>query len=50
MLRRTILSLFFLSAFAAPVWAIDVGHDCAEGADEYIVADSKDKPQPQPGT
>tara|TARA_B100000029_G_scaffold40718_1_gene37975 strand:- start:395 stop:544 length:150 start_codon:yes stop_codon:yes gene_type:complete len=41
--------LFVLSASIAPAWAMDVGHDCAEGADEYIIADTKDKPKPLAG-
>jgi len=44
MLRIFVASLFALAAFAAPAWAIDVGHDCAEGSDEYIVADTEEKP------
>ncbi len=46
MLRIIAASLLALAAFATPAWAIDVGHDCAEGSDEYIVADSKEKPKP----
>ena len=44
MLRIVAASLFALAAFVAPAWAIDVGHDCAEGSDEYIVADTKPTP------
>lgn len=48
-MRLIIAMLFALSASVAPVWAMDVGHDCAEGSDEYIIADTKDKPKPPAG-
>ena len=44
MLKAFVAALFALAAFASPVWAIDVGHDCAEGSDEYVVADTKPTP------
>lgn len=44
MFKVFVATLFALASFTAPVWAIDVGHDCAEGADEYIVADTKPAP------
>lgn len=49
MLRSVIAALFALASLATPVWAVDVGHDCAEGVDEYIIADTKDKPKPPAG-
>ncbi len=49
MLRSVIAALFALASLAGPAWAVDVGHDCAEGADEYIIADTKDKPKPPAG-
>ena len=45
MLRSVIVALFALALLAGPAWAVHVGHDCAEGADEYIIADTKDKPK-----
>ncbi len=44
MLKYIFAALFALASFSAPVWAIDVGHDCAEGSDDYIVADTKPTP------
>ena len=47
MLKQWIAGIFSLFAFAAmagSAWSADVGHDCAEGADEYIVADTKPTP------
>lgn len=44
MVRILVVMLSAFAAFATPAWAIDVGHDCAEGADEYIVADTKPAP------
>lgn len=35
MLKYYAAFLFVLAALSAPVWAADVGHDCAEGAEEY---------------
>ena len=49
MLRSVIAALFALESLVGPAWAVDVGHDCAEGADEYIIADTKDKPKPPAG-
>ena len=49
MLRSVIAALFALASLAAPAWAVDVGRGCAEGADEYIIADTKDKPKPPAG-
>lgn len=46
MLRCLVVALFAMAA--APAWAVDVGHDCAEGADEYIVADTE--PRLPPGS
>ncbi len=44
MLRLLIAGTFWLCASVGTAWSADVGHDCAEGADEFIVADTKPAP------
>lgn len=39
------LTMFSLAALTAPVHAADVGHDCAEGAEEYTTSQT---PMPEP--
>jgi len=41
--------LFALAALSSQAWAADVGHDCAEGADEYVVSQDA-KPTPPAGS
>jgi hypothetical protein len=44
MLKVIVVGILWLAASFSFASAADVGHDCAEGADEYIVADSKPVP------
>ncbi len=44
MARTYFIGMIWLFASVGTAWAADVGHDCAEGADEYIVADTKPAP------
>ncbi|NKB55177.1 MAG: hypothetical protein GKS00_02475 [Alphaproteobacteria bacterium] len=44
MMKIILIAVFWLAASVFPAWAADVGHDCAEGADEYIIADTKPTP------
>lgn len=41
MIRIFFAVLFGLALFASPVWAVDVGYDCAEGSDNDIVAETQ---------
>ena len=41
MTKIIFVAAVWLGASIFPVYAADVGHDCAEGADEYIVADTE---------
>ncbi len=44
MIKAILATVFLLTAFSAPAWAANVPYDCAEGADEDVVAETRPAP------
>ncbi len=44
MIKTISAIVFLLMAFSTPLWAANIPYDCAEGADEDVVAETKPAP------